>query len=134
MENIIRDFSHAPKKIFLLDSMGALLTSVLLGIVLPALDKIFFMPGGILHLLSGIAFGFFVYSLFCHFFIQTNHKPFLGVIILANLIYCVLSIGVMAFHFSKLSLWDLLYFAGEIGVIILLVWVEFRVWKKLKRK
>ena len=52
-----------PKRVFLLDALGALLTTLLLAGVIAQFEGYFGMPKQIVYLLSTIAFSFFIYSL-----------------------------------------------------------------------
>ena len=44
-----------PKKLFLIDSLGALISAVMLGLVLTRFEHIFGMPQNVLYFLSFIA-------------------------------------------------------------------------------
>lgn len=113
------------KNVFLVDGVGALLSSLLLGILLPILDV--GMPIFTLYFLAMMAFGFAVYSMSCHFVIKPQNNLWLKLIITANLCYCVLTLVVMIYHWSTLTNLGIAYFLGESLIIVCLVWMESRV-------
>ncbi|MCF6348539.1 MAG: hypothetical protein L3J20_09610 [Flavobacteriaceae bacterium] len=80
-----------PKKLFLIDSLGAFITAFLLGVVLTRFEVVFGMPKTVLYYLSLIALIFSIYSICCHFLLEKNWKPYLKGIIIANLTYCLIT-------------------------------------------
>lgn len=117
------------KKVFLLDAFGAFLTTVLLLGLLVPFDHYFGMPREVLLFLAAIAFGLFVYSSTCYKFSKVITKSFLAVIIFLNIIYSMISIGVIVSYFDSLTKLGLAYFILEIIVIALLVILEINVYK-----
>lgn len=122
-----------PKKIFLIDALGALLTAILLSALLAPLEHYFGMPSIVLYSLSGIGFFLFIYSISCHRFIKSNWKPYLVGIIACNFIYSILSIGLIYEHYGKLTYLGLIYFAFELIVIGIVVTIEFNSFVSYKR-
>lgn len=114
------------RKLFLLDSAGALLTAVLTGFVLVSMQSIFGMPRKPLLFLSSIAFMFSVYSLLCYFFVRKWPAPFLKMIAFMNFLYCCLTLALVVYHRDLVTIWGWLYFLGEAVVIISLVMLERR--------
>ncbi|MGJ3235773.1 hypothetical protein [Marivirga sp.] len=121
-----------PTKIFLLDSLGALLTTILIGVVLTNFQEYIGMPLDILFTLAGVALIFCVYSISCFVFLKKNWKPFLKAIAIANLLYCLATTVLIITFYPQLTILGLLYFIGEIIVIVVLVYFEFLVWHKTK--
>jgi len=115
---------------FLLDGSGAILTAVLLSQLLPRLRNLFAMPLSVLYTLSGLAALFALYSLLCAGRPSLHRAPYLRGIALANLLYCGLTSGLLLYFREQLTLYDLLYFTGEILVILVLVYIEFRFTQK----
>lgn len=113
------------RHLFLLDGLGAAVTAVMLGVVLPALEPAFAMPQGALRVLALVAAGFAVYSLACH--VRAAGARWLLGIAVANTAYCVCTLGLLVSLRSSLTWLDLAYFLGEILVIATLVIVEVRV-------
>lgn len=115
-----------PQKLFLTDSLGALLSAMMLGLVLPRLEGVVGMPKQVLYWLASIAGIFFIHSLLCFLRKPVNWRPRLRIIALANLSYCCLTIGLILYWFPMLTVLGLAYFALEIMVVILLSLMELK--------
>jgi hypothetical protein len=113
-----------PKKLFLIDSLGALLTAFLLGTILTRLEEHFGMPRKVLYLLSILACIYAVYSISCYFFAGVYWRPFLKLIAIANLIYCCIITVVVISFYRALTILGLTYFLGEVLIIGGLVYIE----------
>lgn len=122
--SVITKLTSNPKNIFLLDSIGAFLTTFLLGFVLIQFQDAFGMPQKTLYLLSAIALLFATYSLCCYLFVSTKWRYYLNIIIIANALYCCLTTGLIIYYFHKLTALGLIYFKLEIVVIVFLVYLE----------
>jgi hypothetical protein len=77
-----------PKKLFLADGLGAIVSAFFLGVILAKYEPSFGMPKTALYFLASIACLFAVYSLGCLFLVTKNFQPYLKGIALANLSYC----------------------------------------------
>ncbi len=118
-----------PKNIFLLDSFGALITSILLFFTLRNFNDFFGLSKDIFEYLSIIAFIFFIYSINCYFLVKQNWKSFLKIICTANILYCILTFGILIFNYESISIFGIIYFLAEIVVIIGLVVLEMKIIK-----
>jgi hypothetical protein len=116
--------------VFLFDALGALLSALLLGLVLPAMQEHIGMPVSILYFLAGIACVFLLYSSVCYFFAREKWLPFLKTVILANSIYILISVGLIFYHFQQLTGLGITYFVLEIIVLFGVVAFEARVYRK----
>jgi hypothetical protein len=115
-----------PKRIFLVDSIGAFISALFLFFVLAPNESYFGMPRMELIYLSIIAFTFFIYSLSCYLFVHNCRKAFLNVIMIANILYCCLTVGLVLYHFPNLTIPGMVYFLVECMLIIGLVGLENR--------
>lgn len=115
-----------PRRLFLVDSAGALLTAFLTGIILIRLQAFFGMPQRALIILSITALFFAVYSLSCYFLAGRHWRICLQIIAVANLLYCCATAGLVIFFYSSLSIFGVLYFVGEILLVGVLVSIEWR--------
>jgi hypothetical protein len=115
-----------PKRIFLIDGLGALLSAILLIAVMARFEDFIGIPQGILYLLSGIASFFALYSLACSFLVLERWRVFLKIILLANAVYCLLTIGVLLYFSQSLTILGLAYFLAELSVVGILIWIERR--------
>lgn len=131
---LLQKLSANPRRIFLIDGAGAVLTAFLLCVVQASFESFFGMPAQVLYVLGAVAAVFAVYSFSCYCWLKRSHRSFLAAIIIANLLYAVLSLGLVIYYFPQLSNWGLLYFAGEIIVILVLVSIEYRCLKRFENK
>jgi hypothetical protein len=125
IEGIEKYFLKNTRMLFVLDAGGAALTSFLLYCVLRPLESFFGMPADVLSVLSVVGLAFFLFSLMCAVSIKSSwHFP-LRIIAILNVVYCLATIYCVVIHFDVLSLYGLAYFAGEVGIILYLVYMEW---------
>jgi hypothetical protein len=127
MEKMINLFKLKPKNLFLIDGLGALLTAFFLFVILRTFYEYFGMPQMILTYLSVIALIFSFYSLACFFLLDINWRPFLRIISIANLLYCILTFGLVIYHHQSITLLGITYFLAEIILVCGLVFVELKI-------
>ncbi len=132
IRNIIHKLTILPKLLFLIDSFGAFFTSFFLFVLSRNFNEYLGMPTRILISLSVIATCFCIYSMACFLFLKENWTPFISIISIANLIYCILTIGFLIYYFNQIKNLELTYFLTEITIIFALVYIEINVAKKLK--
>lgn len=125
----IKGLTLKPKIVFLIDGLGAFLTALFLNIILKTFNEYFGMPLKTLTLLSIIALIFAIYSLSCFVFSDNNLQRLLRPIIVANLTYCILTIGFVINFYSKLTTVGVSYFVGEILIISGLIYIEIKTLK-----
>jgi len=122
-----------PKNLFFIDSIGALLTAVLLSTVLGNLSPYFGMPKTTLTLLSSIAACFCFYSALCFLLLKGKWAFYIRIISFANLLYCGLTFVFVFVHYKELTPLDLTYFLLEIAIICILVYIELTVINKFEK-
>ena len=126
LRKIIHQLAEKPKMLFLVDSLGAMLTAFLLFVVLRNFNEYFGMPKTILTYLSMIAAIFCIYSTACFLFLKDDWAPFIKAITIANLLYCILTIGLVIINFPVLTIIGIAYFLVEIAILCGLVYIEFK--------
>ena len=119
------------KKLFLIDSLGALLSTFLLGVALVRFESTFGMPRKVLYFLSITACIFSIYSFVSYLLTKENWKPYLRIIAYSNLLYCCLTLGLTLYFNRALTNLGLIYFLSEVAVIITLAIIELRSASKL---
>lgn len=129
-QRMLNQLTNNPKQLFLLDSIGALLTGTIITIIAAGFPTFFGMPQHILFVLAGIAFTYVVYSFCCYYFMPLNWRPYLTAIIIANTFYGVVTIGLVYYFYNSITRWGLLYFIAELIVISVLLWIEYRTLSK----
>lgn len=115
-----------PKKIFLLDGIGALVTSFILMVIIRQNTVLFGVLPSACVKLSAIAFVFCLYSFTCYFLAKENRKSLLKVIALANIAYCMVTVLLLSQFYERLTPVAYTYFTCELGIITGLSIAEFR--------
>lgn len=118
-----------PKLVFLLDALGALLTSTLIGGLLVAYQPYIGLSFNWLYILASIAAVLTIYSSSCAVLIQRKWKPFLLIIISANILYACLTATLIIVHYKEFTPLGLAYFIGEIFVLLGVIWIEIKTLK-----
>lgn len=134
INNLINHLSEKPKTLFLTDSLGAILTAFFLFVIMRLFNEYFGMPKTVLTYLSVIAIWFCIYSSACFLFLKGRWTPFIRLIGIANLVYCVLTVGLLIKHYPLLTIIGTTYFLIEIVIICGLSYVELNVATKIKRR
>ncbi len=116
-----------PKQLFLVDSLGALLSAFMLGVVLVMFKEIVGMPSNVLYGLAFIACLFFVNSLFCFLRVKENWRPRMKWVAIFNLMYCCLTAGLVIYFYKELTIWGVVYFVVEKIIVVPLAIVELQV-------
>ena len=129
INEIIYRLSRKPGLIFLIDSVGALATAFSLIVVLRQFNDYIGMPDMILVYLSAIAACYCIYSAACFLFLKENHAPFIKAISLLNLLYCVLTMGLLIKYSAQVRALGIIYFLGEIVVVCVIAFMEWNVAK-----
>ncbi|MEQ8706424.1 MAG: hypothetical protein RIC19_21005 [Phaeodactylibacter sp.] len=114
------------KKMLLLDGVGALVTATMLSQVLARHVPLFGMPKEVLHILSGVALCFAVFSLTSHLLVKSGFDRYLSIILIANITYCITTLVLMGVHIEKLTWLGIAYFIGEVIIVLILVYAEYR--------
>jgi len=133
INEIIKALTMKPKTVFLIDSSGAVLTSIFLIAVLKTFNEFFGMPQETLTLLSIVALVLAIYSFSCFAFLDQNMQNYLRAIIAANLTYCILTLGLVIYYHNKLTILGIAYFFGEILMICGLVYIELMTLKAISQ-
>lgn len=133
VRDIIDQLTRKPRAIFLIDSIGAMLTTLLLIVVLKNLNEYFGMPLPILTCLSVIAICLCIYSTTCYFFLKENWMPFIKAISIFNMLYAVLTLVLILAYYPILTNIGIAYFLIEIMIVCGLAYIEYSVAIKLKR-
>ena len=123
----INDLAEKPKKLFLIDGLGALFTTFFLCVVLRNFYEYVGMPISALTYLSVISACLCVYSMSCFSFVKGNLIPFIRRISIGNLLYCILTMVLILIYYSQLKTIGMIYFVIEVIIIIGLVYIELNV-------
>lgn len=117
-------------RIFLIDALGALISALMLGLVLPLYPATFGMSAKTLYILALVPLCFVIYDLMVYFIHPSSASLYLRGIAIMNLSYCALSLIVAWQHNEELSALAWAYFIGEVMIIIFLSSLEWHLAKK----
>ena len=133
INKLINHLIEKPKTLFLIDSLGAIVTGFILFVIMRQLIEYIGMPKIVLTYLSFIAIFFCIYSTACFLFLKERWTPFIRLIGIANLLYCALTIGLLIKYYSLLTIIGTIYFLIEIVIICGLSYVELNVATEIKK-
>jgi putative flippase GtrA len=131
---MISRFEANPRQLFLVDGIGALISSFMLAIVLVKLESIFGIPSLVLYFLASFPILFALFDIYCYVQLNNSSVHYLKIISLLNLSYCCLSIGLALFHFEVITGLGLAYLALEILIVFALAFIEWEVANRLSKK
>ena len=130
-KQIIERIEFSPKKIFLIDGLGAILSSFLLGVVLVKLENVFGIPSSTLYFLATLPIFFAIFDFYCYLIDDNKLGHYLNVIATVNLLYCCLSIRFAFNHFGTITNFGWAYILIEVLIIIFLAILELKAAKRL---
>ncbi|NBW35632.1 MAG: hypothetical protein EBR30_11575 [Cytophagia bacterium] len=134
IESAIDYFSGKPEKLFLLDGLGAALTTCSLFFVVRNYNDYFGMPANILIYLSAVGLVYCAYSMLCYFLLKGHWTFYLRIIATGNFLYCVLTMTFLYACYNRLTRMGLTYFLGEMLIIVVLAYLELRVAQGLRAR
>lgn len=126
-KKLLDEISLNPRRLFLIDSLGALLSTLLYLFVLAKMVGVFGMPQKVIYPLAVLAGVYTIYSGLCYWLKPKNWRPFLKVIALANLLHCGLTFCLLFIYQQELTALGVVYFLGEIIIVVCLAIIELRV-------
>ncbi|OAV44601.1 hypothetical protein [Lewinella sp. 4G2] len=129
----IRYFTGQPKKLLLLDAMGAFVSIFVTRVVLVHFQAYFGIPLSALYLLATVPVFFVVFDLYSVLFPRVDAAWALRIIALLNVGYCCLTVAVACWHFTTYTGLAWLYLILEIAIILGLARLEWSVAKQLPR-
>lgn len=126
MKQRLRNLRLNPRRLFLLDGLGACMTALVFAFLLIPFHQALGMPESVLQFLCMMAVMFAVYSLSCFIFLKNNHRFFLRIIACGNGLYCFLTLFFVIAYFRDLHPAGLIYFLLEMAVIAGFVYLELK--------
>lgn len=119
------------RNIFLLDGVGAVVSASFTGLVLPRYSLFLGINVSLLQSLALLPAVYALYSLSCYFVVKKTKPWMLLAIMGANFLYCLISLGLILFR-ERIT-WRAQSLLGfEIAIILLIIFLEFRIYKKIK--
>jgi hypothetical protein len=111
--------------VFLIDAIGAAISAVCLGFVLPQLHPHFQMPDQTLNFFASLAALFCIFSTFNFWRSPKNEKEVLKATAITNMFYSTLTATTLILLRNELTLFDFVYFTVEIIAILILARLEW---------
>lgn len=133
VKDFIKHLTEKPKTLFLIDSLGAILTAFFLFVIVRHFNEYFGMPETVSIYLSVVAACFFSYSITCFYFLKGNWTKFIMVISIANLLYCILTMLLLIVYYRTLTTIGITYLLTEITIVCGLVYIELNVAIEINR-
>lgn len=115
-----------PRILFLMDGLGAACSCFLLGVILNGHPDFFGVPPDVVTLLSLFAAALSVSAFLCYCFSKKNVRWLLTVMGIGNLVYCLVTIVMLAQAPEKIKWPGVFYFSGELSLLVILVSAEWR--------
>lgn len=125
-QQLIDSFSWNPKRLFLIDGFGAILSSFLLGVVLVKLENLFGIPIPTRYFLAFLPCTFAVYDFYCFTRVKENVGLFLKCIAYINISYCCISLGLAFYHYNQITYFGWTYVLLEIVLVLALANLELK--------
>ncbi len=118
--------SWSPRRVFLTDALGALLTTAILAGGLMPLRTYLGLDAATLYGLAALVSLLFVYSLTIFWIRPRRWVPFLRIIALANASYCLITLSILGLRHAEITALGYAYFIGEALLIATIAWTEWR--------
>lgn len=133
-DKLIARLTEKPQTLFLIDALGAFLSAFFLFLIVLQWSQYFGIPKQALACLVVIAICLCMYSAICFLVLNGAWRPFICIMGIANLLYCVLTIGLLVKYAPLLTKIGAIYFGIEIVIICGLVYIELYVAKEIRKK
>ncbi|NLR93794.1 MULTISPECIES: hypothetical protein [Flammeovirga] len=127
LHKIVQWGNQNPRKIFIIDGIGACISSVMLGVILVHFEQLFGIPISTLYVLAIFPCLFAVYDLVCYFVNIKSISIYIKGIAVFNLLYCFLSLSFGIYHKEQITLLGWSYLIAEAIIILLLASVELSI-------
>ncbi len=114
---VLNTLRSNPRKLFLIDGLGALLSSFLTGVVVAGFRDYFGIPLQAIYLLAVVPLFFAGYDTFCFLTYRGRPARRLQVIASLNILYCLLSFSIMVLYRESLTLLGYLHLIAEAVVV-----------------
>ena len=117
------------RSVFLLDGIGAVLSLLVTGVLLPNFSEALGLSREVLSSLAYLPFLYAIFSFTCFFAIKTIQPWMLRSIIALNAFYCLISIYFILF-FKATTILGQVFLAFEVLIILVVISIEVQVYKQ----
>lgn len=126
-ELLLSNFIVTPRRLFLVDGLGAIVSSFMLAVVLVKFQRFFGIPVPILYFLAIIPCILALYDSLCFFFAKVKVALYLRILAMMNITYCMLSMLLAFRHQASLSGLGWTYLIVETALVLGVAWLEWEV-------
>ncbi len=133
IHTLLNQFYQNPKKLFLIDGIGAIVSAVMLGIILVYLESWFGIPKKVLYVLAFFPCLFAAFDFLVYRYTKSKLSRYLIIIAYANLGYVGLSLSLAWYHLPKLTGLGWIYITCEVSIILLMVYIELATAHQIRR-
>lgn len=121
-----------PKKIFLVDGFGALISAFIQGYIFTKFQSFIGISLITLYFLTSIAVLLILYNTYCYLKTNSNSYLYLRRLVIMNFIYSFISLFLVFIHSKTITSLGLGYISIEVTIITLLTIIELKTYNKLK--
>ena len=129
ISSLINKFKTQPRRIFLFDGLGAVITILFLRIILVQLNDLVGIPISTLTILASLPMAFILIDVVGYVFFERIGPLVLKLIMTLNISYCFLSLYFGWLDFASITWLGWTYLMIEILIIVGVVLLESRVLK-----
>ena len=117
-------------RLFLIDGLGALVSAIMLGVVLPLVQPLVGIPLYTLYLLAVFPILFAIIDFYALFKKPSPIQQYLKIIAACNITYCFLSVAMAYYHRSQITVLGWIYLIIEVIIVGTLALIELNYAKK----
>lgn len=114
------------KNLLRIDAIGALFSCFFIGGLMIPFQSFIGLPHSVLTILALLATLFCLHSSFAFFRYPKSFSMHLRLVTIANLLYALLSIGVLVIYIEHMSLIGKVYFIAELSILSILIILEWK--------
>ena len=119
-----------PQNVFLIDAVGAAMSAISTGILLPQFDQWTGIPHSVSFPLSVLGVLYAVFSASCFLFLKQMISSMLAAIIVANSIYFAIALF-LGLALDEITLWGRLFLFAEALILFGMIFFEMVIYSNL---
>lgn len=127
IERFLEKGKIKPKRLFLIDGSGAILSAIFLGVILVQMVNLVGIPKNTLYFLASFPCVFTLYDFYCYYKVNKRIGACLKLIGVANLMYSCLSIVLAIIHIGEIKTLGWIYLLLEVVIVVSLGIIELKI-------
>ena len=113
-------------RLFLIDGIGAFVSAIMLGVILPLVQPLIGIPVYALYILATFPVIFSIIDFYCLYRKPQPLTKYLKIIAICNILYCYLSCALAYYHRASITDLGWVYLVVEVFIVGALAIVELR--------